>query len=143
MARIKLLFPENNLFTVKVPVRITDVNYGNHVGNDALVSIIHECRVQWLAQHGFTELEIEGTGLIMSDLAVEYLGESFYGDVFEIELAAGEISQVGFELYYRVSTTRNGIPVLIARAKTGMICFDYGQKKVVKLPVPLKEILAV
>ena len=55
MARIKLTVPEKNILTaVLIPVRIGDINYGNHLGNDAFVSIIHEARVQWLRQNNYT-----------------------------------------------------------------------------------------
>ena len=130
MARIKLVIPEEKIFSTEIAVRITDINYGNHVGNDAFVRLIHEARVQWLSLNNYTELNIEGASLIMADLAVEYKGESFYGDVLKIGIAVGEISRAGFELYYQISTTRDGKDLLIAKAKTGMVCFNYREKKI-------------
>ena len=62
MARIKINIPPGFITTLSIPVRITDLNYGNHLGNDSLVSILHEARVQWLKLNGYTELDIEGTG---------------------------------------------------------------------------------
>ncbi len=141
MARIKITMPETILDTFHIPVRITDINYGNHLGNDGLVSIVHDARMQWLKKHGYTELQIEGIGLIMSDLAVEYTGESFYGDVLDVSIASAEITKLSFELYYSVSTNRNGQPVNIAKAKTGMVCFNYELKKVAAMPEQLKAIL--
>ncbi|WP_462254428.1 acyl-CoA thioesterase [Ferruginibacter sp.] len=141
MARVKLIMPENRIAVITVPVRISDINYGNHLGNDAFVSIIHEARMQWLMQHGFTELNIEGTGLILADLAFEFKNESFYGDAVEITIAVGEISKVSFELYYELSTKRNNKTILLALAKTGMVSYDYTAKKVIAIPEKLKEIL--
>ena len=141
MARIKIDFPEKIIGNVTIPVRITDINYGNHVGNDSFVSIIHEARVQWLAQHGFTELNVAGTSLIMGDLAVEFKKESYYGDSIDIKLGAGEISRVGFELYYQFWVIRNNETIVLANAKTGMVCYDYAAKKVTGVPDILKEIL--
>jgi len=54
MARIKIDIPEKVMATFPIPVRIADINYGNHVGNDAFVSIIHEARMQWIRQYGYT-----------------------------------------------------------------------------------------
>ena len=142
MARIKIEIPEKIIGTFTIPIRIADINYGNHVGNDAFVSIIHEARMQWLRQYGYTELKIEGIGLIMSDLALEFKNESFYGDVVEVRLGASEISRVGFDLYYQLSAKRNNENILLANAKTGMICYDYDAKKVVSIPEKLKMILA-
>ena len=141
MPRIKLEIPENKIAVLSIPVRITDINYGNHVGNDAFVSIIHEARMQWLQQHGYTELNIEGTGLILADLIVEFKSEAFYGDIIEIIISVGEISKVSFELFYQLSATRNEKNILLALAKTGMVCYDYGIKKVIRIPERLKGIL--
>lgn len=141
MARIKLEIPEHVLATFQIPVRIADINYGNHVGNDAFVSIIHESRMQWLKQYDYTELKIEGIGLIMSDLAFEFKKESFYGDLVEVKLSVGGISAVGFELYYQLFTKRNNAVILLAKAKTGMICYDYETKKMVAIPGKLRTIL--
>ena len=134
MARIKIDMPENKLAEIIIPVRISDINYGNHVGNDAFVSIIHETRMQWLQQQGYTELDFAGTGLIMSDLVIEFKNESFYGDIIEVTIYAGETARVSFDLYYQLSTIRNGIRLILANAKTGMISYSYERKKPVALP---------
>jgi acyl-CoA thioester hydrolase len=141
MARIKLEIPEKVIGTFVIPVRISDINYGNHVGNDAFVSLVHEARVQWLQQYGYTELSVEGIGLIMSDLALEFKSESFYGDVVELILGASDISRVGFDLYYQLFAKRNTGNILLANAKTGMVCYNYEAKKVAPVPEKLKAIL--
>lgn len=138
MARIKLTVPERIIANVIVQVRITDLNYGNHLGNDALVSILHEARVKWLYSLGYSEMNLEGVGLIMNELVVNYQSESFYGDVLEIGIAIGEISKVSFEMYYIIETNRNEEKILIAKAKTSLVCFDYEKKK--KTDVPEKFI---
>ena len=134
MARIKLVFPENIIFTLTIPVRITDINYGNHLGNDALVSILHEARVDWLNSLNYSELYIEGKSIIMNELAVNYLKEMFYGDVIKIDLSVGDITGLGFELYYRMSINKNGENLISAIAKTGLIFFDYTAKKTSSIP---------
>ena len=141
MARIKLEIPKHIIYTCKIPVRVCDVNYGCHVGNDAFVNIIHEARAQWLNKYGYTELQIEGNGLVMSELVIEFKKESFYGDVVDITLYVGEIFRIGFELYYQLFTTRNKEPLLLTKAKTVMICYDYESKKTVSIPKNLNTIL--
>ena len=134
MARIKIEVPAISIASFTIPVRITDINYGNHVGNDSFVAIIHEARMQWLKQYGYTELQVEGIGLIMSDLAVEFKNESAYGDAVEVKISIGEITRVSFEIYYQLATTRNEVAILLALAKTGMVCYDYAAKKVASVP---------
>ena len=144
MPRIKLNFPDKNFdVSITIPVRITDINYGGHVGNDSLVSVIHEARMQFLQHHGYSEMDIEGTGLIMADLAIEFKNESFYGDLITTKMGAGDITGVSFELYYELSTARAGKEVIIARAKTTMVCYNYAAKKVAPVPEKFKQLLLV
>ncbi|MFY0253683.1 acyl-CoA thioesterase [Chitinophaga sp. 30R24] len=139
MARIKIDLPAVFPFSTQIPVRIQDINYGGHVGNDAILSIIHECRLQFLASAGYTELDkTTGIGLIMADVAVAYKGEGFHGDIFHVAVAAGEFSPFGFELFYYITTQRDAQTITIAEAKTGMVCFDYQQRKVAKLSAAMK-----
>jgi acyl-CoA thioesterase FadM len=81
MARIKIELPEVFPFNCQIPVRITDINYGGHAGNDTVLSIIHEARMQFLQSMGYSEMEFGGVGMIMSDVAIEFKNELFYGDV--------------------------------------------------------------
>lgn len=140
MARIKLTFPEKVLFHTSIPVRITDVNYGGHVGNDAILSMLHEVRVQFLQHLGCKgELDVFGTGIIMADVAIMYQAEGFHGDVFTVEVGAADVTAMSFDILYRLSTTRNGKTFNIATAKTGILCFDYSTRKVVRVPEALLE----
>ncbi|MGG9971422.1 acyl-CoA thioesterase [Ferruginibacter sp. SUN002] len=142
MARIKIVSPEKIVTSITIPVRITDINYGNHVGNDSFVSIIHEARVLWLKQNNFSELDVAGSALIMSGLAIEFKSESFYGDILTIDIIGGEISKIGFELFYKITTQRNSSTILVANAQTDMVCFDYKNKKLMPVPDALKNILS-
>ena len=141
MPRLKIELPEKKLVSVSIPVRITDINYGNHVGNNAIVEIIHESRVQFLQKNNFTELDVAGTALIMSELQVEYKSESFYNDILEVTVYSGEVSRVAFELFYKISAKRSEKEIIIALAKTGMVCYNYKIKKVSAVPEELKSIL--
>lgn len=140
MARVKITIPEKCLFDCTIPVRIADINYGQHLGNDALVSMLHEARVQWLQALNYSELNIEGAGLIMADLAVMYKNESFYGDLLLFKLYLGETSAVSFELVYEAINLQQK---QIAIAKTGMVCFNYALKKVIELPLPFLQKIGI
>lgn len=131
MTRVKLTLPENFPFSTKLPVRITDINYGGHVGNDAVLSLLHEARMQYLQSMGYTELQFAGVGLIMADAVIEFKGEAFYGDVLKAYVAAGDFSRIGFDLYYKLVKENE---TLVALAKTGMVCFDYEKRKVASVP---------
>jgi acyl-CoA thioester hydrolase len=134
MSRIKIPVPDKFAFSCAIPIRITDLNYGEHVGNDTILSIIHEARVQYLKSMGYSEMKFAGVGMIMADAAIEFRNEIFYGDVVVVSVSAGEITKVGFELTYKMETKRDDKMVSVAAAKTGMVCYDYEKKKIVAIP---------
>jgi len=134
MARIKIDLPAAFSFSTNIPVRITDLNYGKHVGNDAVLSIIHEARMQFLAHYGYSEMEFAGVGMIMSDVGIEFKSELFYGDTVIASVTATAFSKVGFELYYLLEKVTAGKKTTVALAKTGMICYDYEKKKIAAVP---------
>ena len=136
MARVKLSLPENFSFQTKIPVRITDVNYGGHVGNDSILSLLHEARIQFLQFYSLSELNFEGVGLIMSDVVIEFKGELFYGDEITALVTATDFSRIGFDVYYKLQKNDDSI---VVTAKTGMVCFDYKNKKLAAVPSVAKD----
>lgn len=142
MSRVKLKFPdEKPLFVTNIPVRIGDINYGGHVGNDAVLSIIHEARMHMLRSKGYTEMDAGGNSMIMADVMIAYKGEAFYGDTLAVRIYAAEITDRTFDLLYHISTTRDGACRDIAHAKTGMACFNYETRKVAVITDEFKQYL--
>ncbi len=137
MARVQIKALPKYDFRLEIVVRTTDLNYGGHLGNDRLLSLIHEARVAFLASHKWSELDCAGTGLILGDAALIYRGEAFAGDKLIIETSAGEPTHCGFRLYHRV--TRKKDQAKIALAETGMTCFDYATRKIVSLPDVVRQ----
>ncbi len=132
MSRVRIELPPSFLFTTEIAPRITEINYGGHLGNDALLGIIHEARVRFLAVYGWTEMDVAGTSLIMADAALVYRREVFYGTTLKVEVAVADCSRSGFDFICRLSELESGLEV--ARGKTGMVFFDYRQGKVVRRP---------
>ena len=127
-------------YQTELTVRTTDLNYGGHLGNDRLLSLVHEARVSWLAKHGWSELDCAGVGLIMGDAALVYQGEAFAGDRLVFEVEAAEKSRSGFRLFFRVTRPGDAGPTPIALVENGMICFDYQARRVAVLPAAVAAV---
>lgn len=135
MDRIKLNLPTEFKFVTSLQVRITDLNYGGHVGNDSFLSLIHEARQQYLNSLQYSELNIEGIGLIMADVAIEYKKELNYNDIIYISVLATAFDKLGFDIYYKLELLNtDGTKTLAGKVKTGMICFDYSKKTKCNVP---------
>ncbi|MEP6746371.1 MAG: thioesterase family protein [Bacteroidota bacterium] len=138
MARIKIELPGTFQFTTVIPLRITDLNYGGHVGNDTVLSIIHEARMQFLHHYNYSEMNFSETGMIMSDVGIEFKNELFYGDKVKASVAIADISTVTFAFYYKLEKEINNKIVLVAVARTGMVCYNYELKKIAAVPETIK-----
>lgn len=138
MERIKINLPANFKFSTKIKIRITDLNYGGHVGNDSFLSLIHEARQQFLNYFGYSELNIEGTSLIMADAAIEFKKELNYADEVKISVAANGFDKYGFDIFYKLEIISAENLIVAGKAKTGMLCYDYENKNI--MPVPEKII---
>lgn len=138
--RIKIVFQKEFVFHTHIPVMINHINYGGHVGNDSMLSILHEARLRWLHQWELNEMNTgDHTGLIMADSALQYKAEAFYGDLLEVSLYIDNITSVSFDIFYKISCNRNHEEINVLHAKTGMITFDYINRKICKIPASFLE----
>jgi acyl-CoA thioester hydrolase len=120
-------------FTATIPVLVTHLNYGNHLGYDSLLTIIQDARMYWLKKHDMGEASISETvGYIIKELIVDYKSEGFHGDNLLVELYTSEITKTSFVFEYKVSNSLT--QRIVATAKTKQIFFDYSTRKVSKTP---------
>ena len=139
MPRLSIDLPASFIFRTTIPVRASDLNYGNHVGHDSILTLMQEARISFYRLMGFTnELSFDGpVGQVIADVAVVYKSESFLGDVLICKLAVTEFSKYGFDLVYLILNEQTGKEV--ARGKTGIVCFNYDLRKIAPIPQRLLE----
>lgn len=138
MPRLKLKPLSNYPFFTDITVRITDLNYGGHLGNDRLLSLIHEARAAFLSHYGLSEENCGGVSLILADTAVVYRNEAFAGDSLRFEVAAAEPTRCGCRFFFRITRPADGAP--IALVENGMVCFDYQTRSTKPLPKAVLDI---
>jgi 4-hydroxybenzoyl-CoA thioesterase len=134
---MKIELPDTFQFETEIPIRISDINYGGHLGNDAVLSVIHEARVQFLKTKGFTESDVGGCGIILSDAAIVYASEAFHGETLVVEVTPGEWARTSCDLLYLLTDKKSGREV--ARARTLVVFYDYARKRPVKAPEAFAE----
>ena len=139
MARIEINLPSKFIFSTHIPLRIGDINRGSHVGHVTLLAILEEARAQFLVSRGNAEqVNINtGIGFIIGDLGIIYKSQVRYAQSIKIEIAATEFKEKSFDLVYRISDANSGVE--IARAKTGLLFFDYAKQKVIPVTDDFKN----
>jgi acyl-CoA thioester hydrolase len=132
MPRVAIDLPSSFIFSTEIPIYIGHINYGHHLDNAALLTLVSEARVRFLKSLGYTELDVEGLGIIVADAAIRYRSESFHGETLVFEMTAADVNKYGCDLVYRVSDKASGREV--AQGKTGIMFFDYTAKSPAAVP---------
>lgn len=132
MKHIPIDLPEQWLFSTEISVQIGDINYGNHLSNDSVLRLCHETRVRFLAHLGYTEMNIAGHGLILTDAVVQFQKQGFYGDKLTIRIGITQITKIGFILIYQI--IRIADQSILATIQTNMVFFDYATQRIQKTP---------
>lgn len=116
----------------RIEVRVGDVNYGGHMGNDRALLVFHDARIAFLESLGFSEKNISGPAIIMRDAHVNFRKEVFLHDVLTVDVGIDEVTTSSFNMTYTVKRESDGAVVFLG--STGLVAFDYETRKVVKLP---------
>jgi len=141
MGRIHVELSDKWLFETRLQVRISDVNYGGHLGNDAVLGLVHEARVRFLRSVGCSEIDVGGAGIIMADAAIVYKSEAFAGDELRIRIGIDDVKRSAVDMLYQL--VRLSDDQEIARAKTGLVFFDYQARKIVRMPQRFAQALGL
>lgn len=132
--RIKFDLPDKTVFSTEYIISISDINYGNHLGNDKVLSIANETRMRYLKSLGIkNELDFaDFTGMVVADAAIMFKNEGFYGDVLTVHIGIDNIHKYGLDMYYQL--LRKEDQKEIARIKTAILFMNYNTKKLTGIP---------
>jgi len=136
MPRIKVSTPEYPRFRMERKVGISDLNYAKHLDSTAMFAILHEARLQMLGDLGFTEGNIYGLGLVVTDFAIEYRAESFANDTLVIDVSVGEFTRYGCDIGFIV--TNAALDQIVCKAKVGVVFMDFDKHQLADVPAAFK-----
>lgn len=140
MERVRLEFPEDAIIHRQpLSVRITDMNYGRHLGHDAVISIMHEARVNALAQLGMSEGDMGGYPCVAADLAVQYQAEARWPDSLVVETAIPAPGPRAIAVFHRIR--RSGDDRLVATARINLMLVDPAAGRSVAVPEVVRAAL--
>jgi acyl-CoA thioesterase FadM len=139
MQRIKIDLPEKYIFTTEISVRVYDVNFAGHLSNYSILSLVHEARILFLKNWGYSEVDTCGAGVIMFDAALQYKSQGFHGDILVFDVSVENFIKTGCDFVFRITNKASGKE--IARAKTGIAFYDYERNRIVPVPEKFKQLI--
>lgn len=130
---------EDFRFSTEIDVRISDINYGGHLGNDRYLSLLQDARLRYLNQFGYSEMSVgDGISLIMREAKLTFKAEAFWGDRLKIYVRIAALEAAAFRMDYLIVRSEDESRV-IATGETEMLGFDYAARKVKRLPLKFIE----
>jgi len=139
MQRIKIDLPNKFIFSTEISVRVYDVNFAGHLSNDSILSMVHEARIRFLKNWGFSEVDTAGAGIIMFDAALQYKSQGYHGDILVFDVTVMNFIKSGCDFLFKISNKNTEKE--IARAKTGIAFFNYKENKMVPVPDKFIELI--
>ncbi|OGO35796.1 MAG: thioesterase [Chloroflexi bacterium RBG_16_57_8] len=137
MSRIQIDLPGEFVFSTEIPIMIGNINRGNHLAWDAVLSIMEEARIRFLNSLGFRDENVDGVSFIVVDAAIMYRRQGRHGQILRVEIAVTGFSSKGCDIVFRISDAGTGEEMV--RAKTGVLFYDYRQQKVAPVPEEFKK----
>ena len=125
----------------RMEIRVGDINYGGHMGNDKALLVFHDARILFLKSLGFSENNIGGPGIIMRDAHVTFRKEVFLHDVLLVDVGIDDVSNSAFNMIYTVR--RESDDAVVFTGSTGLLAFDYGTRRPVRIPGAFLEKISI
>ncbi len=132
MPRIQIDLPAQFAFSTEITLYISHINFAGHLDNALLLAVVSEARARFFKSLGYSELDVEGLGIVIADAAVQYQSEAFHGEVMVVRMTAGDFASKGCDLLW--SMTEKSSQREVARGKTGIVFFNYATRKAAAIP---------
>ena len=125
------------MFKFNYTVLQEDINYGGHVGNERALLFFQMVRIEFFKSLGLSELDLgEGAGVIQKNCFVEYNKQLFLNDKLIIKIIDIEFSKINFNMKYEIFNDKDE---KVINGSTLLVCFDYSQHKIKRVPESFKE----
>src|SRR6185503_11030789 len=98
MSRIHIELPADFFFSTSIPLNASHMNYGGHLDNALLLTVVSQARVRLFQSIGYEELNVEGVGIVIADAALRYKSEAFEGEVMVVRMTASDFNKYGCDL---------------------------------------------
>lgn len=130
-----------NPFIQKTPIQIrfSDIDLAGHINNARYHTYIESGRMDYFEKALGFEIDWKKTGIILARTEMDYLFPGRLNDKISVHTSCSKIGTKSFYLYYEV--IREGIngDLILAKATTILVCFDYFENKTIEIPEQWKE----
>lgn len=127
------------VFETVMRVRNTEIDVGQHLTLESLITLLAEARARFLYSKGIKEINSDYQGLIISDLQLKVVSRVRAREELLFELGVEQISDKSGDMAIKVTRMYDGS--LVAKARKRFIQYDYRSNKAISFHNDIKEAL--
>lgn len=127
------------VFETVMRVRNTEIDVGQHLTLESLISLFAEARARFLYSKGIKDINAECQGLIVSNLQLNIINRVRAREELLFEVGIEHISDKDGEMAIKVTRMYDGS--LVAKARKSFIQYDYRSNRSISFNNDVKEAL--
>ncbi len=117
-----------------IEIRFSDIDKFGHVNNAKYLTYLEQARISYFDNVISKDNSWEKTGIILANAEIEFIKPIFFKDKIEIEIAITSLGNKSFEMSYRIFKKVKDSNLLIAKAKTILVCYSYDLNQTISIP---------
>jgi acyl-CoA thioester hydrolase len=138
MQRLRLDPPTAIHHSVDLRVRVTDINYGRHLGHMELIGLVHEARMRFFEGLGAREFDVDGLSLVVTELQATYAGEALHGQTVRIDTQVVATGRSAASFRTQLADAASGRSVAVVHV--GAVFVERAAGKVRPLPATIRRL---
>ncbi len=127
------------VFETVMRVRNTEIDVGQHLTLESLITLLAEARARFLYSRGIKEINSDYQGLIISNLQLNVISRVRAREELLFEVGVEQISDKSGDMAIKVTRMYDGS--LVAKARKSFIQYDYRSNKAISFHDDIKEAL--
>lgn len=124
-------------YKISIPVRISDINYGGHLGHAELTKITHQARLKMLKHFSLSETDISGAGIIVRRMETSYKGEAFFDETLTLYIRISKPEKSSCLVEYQINKDSD---TPVATVYETIMFMDYIRRKPVRVPQEIHDL---
>lgn len=131
----------NNAFRHITPieVRFADLDAMGHVNNSVYLTYIEIARVKYADTVLGTTMDFSREGFILAKATVDFILPIEMHDTIQVATRCSRMGNKSFDLEYEIIKTNEAQPVVVAKATTVLVGYNYIEKRSIAIPDDWKK----
>ncbi|CAN5317197.1 thioesterase family protein [soil metagenome] len=118
-----------------IQLRFKDIDALGHVNNANHLTYFETARIQYFNDLIGSEIDWEKEGMILARITVDYKQPIYLKDKIFVYTGLLKTGTTSFELEYKIVREENdGTETIMSIGTSVIVCYDYVQKKPIKIP---------